>query len=329
MESQENEHNLKLTKESEIKKERTILVVISSINNSYSSHLNKKFSQNENDKREVTDLNNSKSIEEDIFIYDVNSLANKLTADQIDCLTKELLMSLEDKESNYDWVAPWEDLDSDIDDNRSCEEDKLYQGLNSRNKNQKLNHDKIKHIRKYIDGGDLTTKQLSIKFNLSASLISKIKRMDESEIMRGPIREIIKLNLLQKKTLSKGINCIFENNDYAIDCNDITICINDMLNTNYPIYLIWGFIKKELNYSYKRIKLRSSNADMKRIKSIRSLYSVKLRQTITSNTLIVNIDESSLNRHIKNNYEFSIKGVLWELKNFSFLGNASLCMTIC
>ena len=56
--------------------------------------------------------------------------------------------------------------------------------------------------------------------------------MDESEIMRGPIREIIKLNLLQKKTLSKGINSIIENNDYAIDCKDITICINDMLNTN-------------------------------------------------------------------------------------------------
>ena len=118
-------------------------------------------------------------------------------------------MSLEDKESNYDWVAPWEDLDSDIDDNRSCEEDKLCQGLNSRNKNHKLSHDQIKHIRKYIDGGDLTTKQLSIKFNVSASLIRKIKRMDESEIMRGPIREIIKLNLLQKKTLSKGINCLF------------------------------------------------------------------------------------------------------------------------
>ena len=71
MESQENEHNIKLIKELEINKERTFIVVISFINNSVSSHLNKKFSLNENDKREVTDLNNSKSIEEDIFVYDV------------------------------------------------------------------------------------------------------------------------------------------------------------------------------------------------------------------------------------------------------------------
>ena len=203
---------------------------------------------------------------------------------------KRIVNVIRNKESNYDWVASWEDLDSDIDENGSCEEDKLFQGLNSRNKNQKLSHDQIKHIRKYIDGGGLTTKQLSIKFNISASLIRKIKRMDESEIMRGPIRKIIKLNLLQRKTLSKGINCIFEDNDYAINCKDIIICINDMLNTDYLINFIRGFINKELNYSYKRIKSRPNNVDMKRIKSIRSLYAVKLRQIITSNTLIVNID---------------------------------------
>ena len=59
-------------------------------------------------------------------------------------------MPLEDKESNCDWVAPWEDLDSDINDNKSCEENKLRQGLNSRNKNQKLSHDQIKHIEKTL-----------------------------------------------------------------------------------------------------------------------------------------------------------------------------------
>ena len=40
-------------------------------------------------------------------------------------------MSLEDKESNYDWVAPWEDLDSNINDNESCEEDMfIYKSWN-------------------------------------------------------------------------------------------------------------------------------------------------------------------------------------------------------
>ena len=115
---------------------------------------------------------------------------------------------------------------------------------------------KLNIFGKNIDGGDYTTKQLCIKFNVSASLICKIKRMDEFEIMRRLIREIIKLNLLQKKTLSKRINSIIENNDYTIDCNHITVCINDILITNYSIYFVRDFIKKELNYSYKRIKLR-------------------------------------------------------------------------
>ena len=133
--------------------------------------------------------------------------------------------------------------------------------------------------------------------------------MDESVIKRGPIREIIRLNLIQKKTLSKEINIIIENNDYVIDYKDITICVNDMSNTNYPTYFIRGFIKKELNYSYKRIKSRPNNVDMKKIKSIRFLYAAKLRQTFTSNALVENINESSLNRHINNNYGWSVKGV--------------------
>ena len=48
---------------------------------------------------------------------------------------------------------------------------------------------------------------------------------------------------------------------------------------------------------------------MKKIKSIGFLDAVKLKQTITSNTLVENIDESSLYRHIKNNYVWSVKGV--------------------
>ena len=62
MKTQDNGHNIKLINESEINKERTAIVVISSIGNSISSHLNKKSSRNENDKREVTALNLLKKI---------------------------------------------------------------------------------------------------------------------------------------------------------------------------------------------------------------------------------------------------------------------------
>ena len=192
----------------------------------------------------------------------------------------------------------------------------------------KLSYEQLNIIKIELDIQLLTTKQLCNKFNVSASLISKIKRMSNFEVVRGPVRNIIKLNILQKKFLAKGINHIIKNNNYAIDCKDITVSTNNLLRTNYPVYFIRSFMKNELNYSYKRIKSRPNQIDMKRLRSIRFLNAVKYNQTITSNTLIFNIDESSLNRHIKHRYGWNIKGVQYEAKNTPFTGSASLWMAI-
>ena len=79
-----------------------IVAVISFISNSVSSYLNNKFSLNENDKREGTDLITQNLLKKIYLFMMFNSLANKLTAGQIDYFTKVLLMPSEDKESNYD-----------------------------------------------------------------------------------------------------------------------------------------------------------------------------------------------------------------------------------
>ena len=183
------------------------------------------------------------------------------------------------------------------------EKDKLDQEFGQRAKNQKLSHEQLNIIKMGLDSQLLTTKQLCNKFNVSTSLINIIKRMSNFEVERGPVRIIIKLNILQKKILAKGINHIIKNNNYAIDCKDITVSTNNLLCTNYPVYFIRSFMKNELNYSYKRVKSRPNQIDMKRLRSISFLYAIKFNQTITSNTLIINIDESSLNRHIKHRYD--------------------------
>ena len=74
-------------------------------------------------------------------------------------------------------------------------------------------------------------------------------------------------------------------------------------------------MKEKLRYSYKRIKSRPNQIIFERIKSIRSLYAIKLKQIVTSNVLIINIDDSSINKHIKHNYGWSHKGITCEAKN--------------
>ena len=83
------------------------------------------------------------------------------------------------------------------------------------------------------------------------------------------------------------------------------------------------------NLSYKRVKTRPSNIEMNMIKLIRKLFALKFAKIVSSKVLVVNIDESSINRGIMTNYSWGIKGVLIESKNCIFSGSLSLVMAIC
>ena len=82
------------------------------------------------------------------------------------------------------------------------------------------------------------------------------------------------------------------------------------------------------NLSYKRIKSRPSNIEMNWIKLIRKLFVLKFAKMVSSEVLVVNIEESSINRGIMTNYSWEIKGVPIESKNCSFSGSLSLVMVI-
>ena len=82
-------------------------------------------------------------------------------------------------------------------------------------------------------------------------------------------------------------------------------------------------MKIDLNMSYKRVKSRPINFNLKKINNIKSLFAVKYLKEVSTETLMINVDESSLNREIKSNYSWSIKGKSIETKNISFTGSIS------
>ena len=67
---------------------------------------------------------------------------------------------------------------------------------------------------------------------------------------------------------------------------------------------------------------------MDKICAVRQLFAVKFWQQIISNTLVVNIDKTSINRHIKSNFSWGIKGISNEAINSPFVGSISLKMAI-
>ena len=87
-------------------------------------------------------------------------------------------------------------------------------------------------------------------------------------------------------------------------------------------------MKKEVKLAYKKIKPRPANVNFDKIHSARSLFAVKFAQIVTERTLIINIDESSINRHIKRDYSWIFKGQNKELKNAFYSGSVSIVMGI-
>ena len=87
-------------------------------------------------------------------------------------------------------------------------------------------------------------------------------------------------------------------------------------------------MKEDIKLSYKKIKSRPYNINFEKVRLTRILFSIKFTQIITNNTLLLNIDESSINRNLKTHYSWSLKGNKTEAKNSFIVGSASLIFGI-
>ena len=67
---------------------------------------------------------------------------------------------------------------------------------------------------------------------------------------------------------------------------------------------------------------------MKKINSVRNLFTIKFSKVITDETLVINIDEASINRDTKINYSWGLKGKDIEVWNSSFIGSVNIITDI-
>ena len=79
--------------------------------------------------------------------------------------------------------------------------------------------------------------------------------MDEDDIKAKPIRNFIKLNKSEWKSLTKELLSFNSNTDKTFNVKDITNYANKQLKTSYPTQFVKNFIKIKLNFSYKRVIL--------------------------------------------------------------------------
>ena len=125
------------------------------------------------------------------------------------------------------------------------------------------------------------------------------------------------------------INKCIRNFKSTLTAKEIANKVNDELNTSYSVNIIRSIMKNDANLSFKRVKSRPNSIDLNRINSIRNLSSIKFAKIVTEKTLLINIDESSINRNVKSVYSWGVKGLPIESQNSVFAGSVSLIMAIC
>ena len=61
-------------------------------------------------------------------------------------------------------------------------------------------------------------------------------------------------------------------------------------------------MKHHLRLSFKRVKLRPNSVNLEKVGAKRKLFAFKISKLISEDTLIININKSSINRRVSTNY---------------------------
>ena len=121
-------------------------------------------------------------------------------------------------------------------------------------------------------------------------------------------KKITKIYGTKKQRLIKWLDEYIKTNRTTFTSKEVIKLIRFELNTEYSEAIIRKFMKNQMKMSFKRVKSRPTSVNLNKIKLIKSLFVVKLSKEITMKTLLINVDESSINRFVKTNYSWGCKG---------------------
>ena len=128
---------------------------------------------------------------------------------------------------------------------------------------------------------ELTIKQIQSEYNVSNSFLIKINRSSVDDLNKYSKRNITNVSISKEKIIVKLINKCIQNVRSTTTAKEVTYKVNGELNTSYSVHFIRRLMKNKANLSFKRVKSRPKSIDMDRIKSIRSLFSIKFAKFIT------------------------------------------------
>ena len=154
----------------------------------------------------------------------------------------------------------------------------------------------------------IITKQVAAVYQIYPTVLNRIKWSSIEQINTNKTRSIIKIYGRKRKELIKTIRIFIKNNVTSITAKEIAWWWNNELNSEYFVDFIRNFIKRNWSLSYQKVKARPTSIDLPKVSLCRRLFAINFAKEITTKTLIINIDESVINRNVKALYSWGYKG---------------------
>ena len=135
--------------------------------------------------------------------------------------------------------------------------------------------------------------------------------------------------VMQSKIIQNYVHEYVENNTDPFWVDDLAKYIWQKWGVKVQKHQLRSFIKKQMNLTYKKGWSRPSYFNLDLQKYFKWLFWIKLVHKLKKGLVIVNIDESILNRNTRIHYSWLQKGENWPVTNTKFNNSISLISVIC
>ena len=210
---------------------------------------------------------------------------------------------------------------------RLWSEQRVHESLLMRRKEQHLNDGQIHHIIKLIETSPKNWKHLQKKYKLSRATLRRIIHQknkgatpEDSSFVR------FKENKKISKDAERLIRCCLLPPCEPKSVPIVKKYIESKLNESYSKQEIRTYIKNEMKYSYRKENSRPPVYAEKRTQLIKALFCTELLSLIANGEVIINWDESSFDRSVKQLYSWLPVGESWQIINDRLKGRASLIL---
>ena len=203
----------------------------------------------------------------------------------------------------------------------------MNESLLMRKKGQHLSDAQVFHIIKQLDSFPKSVKLLQKMYKLSQATMRRIINFKNKN---KQFEDIPLSRFQEKKRISKEAK--LTTRSYLLPpCEPKSIpiikkYIEAELGESYQISELRNFIKKEMKYSYKKGNSRPPIYKENRTQLKKALFCIELLSLIACGGVVINWDESSFDRSIKQQYSWLPVGQSCQIINDRLKGRASLIL---